>query len=586
MYMKYLVSFLLIFTYTISLAQSDNMTLMHQYNPPKPIYAGVKFNDVWGFTSANNEYALIGTATSIDIMRVNSCNNPVVVDTISSNASGAPGSGESVIWRDIKTYGSYAYAVCDGCNEGMKIIDLSDVDNGNVSHSVISNDFSSAHNIYIDELNAKLYVCGGNFGNGIDLLIYDLSSPAVPSLCKRINFNDPDGAGGNPPLSTTDFYIHDLYVENNIAYCSHGYTGMYVWDLSGLDCSTGIDNYSIANEADVKSYSTGAGPTGYNHSSWKSADRIYLAEEVPTGRPMIVLQETETDLVFKSTFNSKLVSSASNLPTPHNPFVHNDLLYISYYEDGIQVFDISNPDSPTPHAFFDTYSLNNSGNYSGTEGNWGVYPFFNSGCIIANDVTFGTHFLMLGNITVPVEWLSFTANNVGGKNLINWSTASEQNNSHFNILRSTDGHRYNHIGQVKGANNSSDVNEYSHADLNPIVGKNYYKLEQVDMDGKVTYSEIRLVDNKITTGMKLSIFPNPTRDQITIKTNIDSQGKISLSFLDQRGRLLKTLDIEVQDLKEGLKYNIPDDWVEGTYHLVIYDSNNQILDRSSISVIR
>ena len=78
--------------------------------------------------------------------------------------------------------------------------------------------------------------------------------------------------------------------------------------------------------------------------------------------------------------------------------MHEDKLYISYYEDGVQVYDVSNPAAPSRIAYYDTYEPNNGTGYGSTSsfhGCWGVYPFMSSGCILATDIETGFYTLEL-----------------------------------------------------------------------------------------------------------------------------------------------------------------------------------------------
>lgn len=83
---------------------------------------------------------------------------------------------------------------------------------------------------------------------------------------------------------------------------------------------------------------------------------------------------------------------------------------------------------------------------------------------------------------LPVELLSFTAEKAGKHALLKWSTATEINNSHFDLFRSTDAFNYEWIDKVNGNGNSQQVKNYTFVDHNPKAGINYYKLEQVDFD--------------------------------------------------------------------------------------------------------
>jgi choice-of-anchor B domain-containing protein len=359
------------------------MTRVGIYNPPNmpSTPGGVIYNDVWGYTASDgSEYAILGNSDSILVVDVSICNDP-------QRVYGFDG-GNTTVWRDFKTYQDYMYAVCDNCTEGLHIFDMSGLPNGNVTHVLTTTAFfTKAHNIYVDTATQKLYVAGSN-GATEGLTILDLSTPANPTLIEDIEFDDEIG------MPSSNFYVHDVYVQNDTAYCSHGYTGFYVWDM------TNLNNIELLGSYDSP---------GYNHSSWIDAtgSYSYYAEEVPRGRPMAVvdlanLGHPVNDIQVIHTFKDP-ISTVENDVTPHNPFVHNDSLFISYYEDGIKVYDLINPESPTLVAYYDTYPDNGTA-YTGYDGNWGAYPFFDSGCILASDVEYGLNTLNVIPCPNPVTY--------------------------------------------------------------------------------------------------------------------------------------------------------------------------------------
>lgn len=91
---------------------------------------------------------------------------------------------------------------------------------------------------------------------------------------------------------------------------------------------------------------------------------------------------------------------------------------------------------------------------------------------------------------LPVSFISnsFTGQLVGKSVQLHWSTASEQNNAYFELLRSSEANFFNTIGKVPGNQTTSLQHNYSFTDDNPYPGINYYKLKQVDIDGKTTYN--------------------------------------------------------------------------------------------------
>jgi choice-of-anchor B domain-containing protein len=333
---------------------------------------GNEYNDIWGYVdSQGREYAIIGSSQAINIYDVTDCANPIHKWTHID--------GSTVTWRDFKTYQNYAYGVCDGgaCTEGLEIINLD-----NFTFTQQTNVFTRAHNIFVDTAYARLYVVGSNAGG---LLIYSLNNPAI-------------GATPANPVLIRNFnttYIHDIYVRNNIAYASHGYNGLFMWDV------TDVNNIQMLASIDVT--------IGYNHSSWLNGagTHIFSAEEVPRGMPIQVYEIAgsgiSTSLSHVKSFKEPLEVNDDGC-RPHNPFVKGDSLFISYYEDGLQVFDISNPIQPKRIAWFDSYTAQNGLGYNLSQhdwkGQWGTYPFLPSGCILMSDITQGLYTLKLD---IPVN---------------------------------------------------------------------------------------------------------------------------------------------------------------------------------------
>jgi len=120
---------------------------------------------------------------------------------------------------------------------------------------------------------------------------------------------------------------------------------------------------------------------------------------------------------------------------------------------------------------------------------------------------------------VPVTWLDFTAELVGANDVeLNWSTAAEENNSHFVVERSIDGQTFSQIGEsVRGAGNASEINTYFALDLDVPTGAAYYRIKQIDFDGKFDYSEVRLV--MVSERRSIVIYPNPAKNEINVQIN-------------------------------------------------------------------
>lgn len=154
---------------------------------------------------------------------------------------------------------------------------------------------------------------------------------------------------------------------------------------------------------------------------------------------------------------------------------------------------------------------------------------------------------------VPIKLISFTAKEKTGAAYLTWETAYELNNKGYNIQHSNDGITFENIGFVPSKGNSSNNTNYEFTDFKQSLGKNYYRLQQVDIDGKITYSNIEIVVIKITKNT-INIYPNPTSKII----NIDTWAKIeTVELFDITGKKLKTYlasqtKIDVSEFANGI----------------------------------
>lgn len=314
------------------------------------------YNDCWGYSANGREYAIVGSNWGTHFVDITDPTVPTEVGSFAGRVTGA-------VWRDFKVYGNYAYGVCDGPgNSSLQIFNLANLPSNIIKVYDEDSLSTRAHNIFIED--DRIYLPSNKrSGSGYALDILSLSNPTAPTLLATMDNSYFGGCSG---------CLHDIYVKNDTAYCSAGNAGLYIYDLT--------DPLTPALISSITGYSE----QGYNHASWVNEEygTMVMADETHgTGLKSFDISDitnpTETD-VFRSNVGA----------LPHNPFIRGTEAIVSYYHDGVQIFDISNPSNVTQKAFYDTYP-DNPGNYSGYQGDWGVYPFFESNNIIASDISYG-----------------------------------------------------------------------------------------------------------------------------------------------------------------------------------------------------
>jgi hypothetical protein len=170
---------------------------------------------------------------------------------------------------------------------------------------------------------------------------------------------------------------------------------------------------------------------------------------------------------------------------------------------------------------------------------------------------------------LPITWGGFDATAVNNTVQLSWTTLQESNSSHFFVQHSTDGKQYTDLGSLPARGNSPTPSSYSFTDPAPDLNHtNYYRIEEVDLDGKGTYSVTKAVNFKPGTAVAVRISPNPTTDvlQITVQQN-----DISIMVTDLSGRTLQVMKLEPGYHETSIRNYAP-----GIYQLTIYQKQNRI----------
>lgn len=311
-------------------------------------------NDIWGWVdSLGNEYAIVGTNDGTSIFDLSDPSSPQEVLFVP---------GMNSIWRDIKTYGHYAYVTTEAYN-GLLIIDLSNLPDSTNTNTYFysgpsNNPWLRAHNLFIDD-RGYAYIFGANRGVG-GAIILDLNQdPTNPVEVADIN----------------NWYVHDGMVKGDTLFLANGNNSIFsIWDVSNPA------NPLLLGQNQTVGY--------YSHNIWASDDGeyIYTTEEDNGGH----LSEFKITDFNNIDLTDKIQAEPGNNVMPHNAFYMNDYIINSYYTTGVQLFDVKSKGNIVNVGHFDT-----SPNFSGPNSNgcWGVYPYLPSGLIIASDIEAGFYVL-------------------------------------------------------------------------------------------------------------------------------------------------------------------------------------------------
>lgn len=448
-------------------------------------------SDIWGYADSNgNEYALVGVYNGLSIVDVTDPVNPVEVFF---------GSGPNSTWRDIKTWGHYAY-VSNETATGVYIVDMSPLPGAITSttnFTGITYDFTRAHNLFIDE-SGKLYIFGANSGTG-GAIICDLTTdPMNPIELGRFN----------------NYYLHDGMARGDTLWGAAIYQGV----LAAID---------VSNPASPVVLGTKSTPSQFTHNTWVSDNGKYVftTDEV-SGGFLGAFDVTNLSNIIEA---GKVQSSPGSGVIPHNVHFINDFIVTSYYTDGVTIHDVSRPDNMIMVGHYDT-SPNYSGN--GFHGCWGAYPWLPSGNILATDIEEGLYILKAdypkafhmngvavdsasGDLLFNVQY-EVMGTNISGATLFNGTFKfGTLETGSYDIQFTKDGYETKVI------------------ELVAFVNGGFLELE-VEMSPETFTGTNNLLDDT-----SMNLYPNPFGDSFTLELNTDLKGPVQIDIYDLTGQIVE-----------------------------------------------
>ena len=313
-------------------------------------------NDICGWAAPDGkEYALVGLHTGVAIVDVDSTplKQVAFVSTVNN------------LWKDINTYGHYAY-VSSEATVGLLIIDLQYLPDSvktyiwqdSLPTANGPQPFRKAHTLWTDE-NGILYLNGSNLNNGGVIMVDVASHPT-----------DPEFLGYAPSI-----YSHDCYTRDSIIYSAEIYAG----DLSIYDAH---DPQNITLLGRVKT------PNEFTHNAWLSDDSktMFTTDERANSYVTSYDITDPANIIELDRYRQASTEGSGNIV--HN--VYNwkeDWLLVAYYANGTIILDASRPDNMVEVGNFDSF-LGADGGFPGV---WGTYPWLPSGKVLSSDRNSGLY---------------------------------------------------------------------------------------------------------------------------------------------------------------------------------------------------
>lgn len=239
----------------------------------------------------------------------------------------------------------------------------------------------------------------------------------------------------------------------------------------------------------------------------------YILTEVGTSSPFAQQTVSNTPSNTNNTFNFQLPPSVSTTDRIDVEMtITNTNGHVCFVKDTLEWGNIGNP----------------------------TFPVFRWRNVLPSPGNFGT----FSTLPLPVEWVSLEGKTNQGNTYLNWSTASEINNEGYTVQVATEKSPWETIGFVNGKGNTSDFSHYNFVHQNAPKDRIYYKLIQVDYDGRTNESNIIALDNA-NQGQAIEdfyIFPNPSNGKATIDLGSAPLSSLNLNIYNSMGQLIESIN--------------------------------------------
>jgi hypothetical protein len=332
-------------------------------------------------------------------------------------------------------------------------------------------------------------------------------------------------------------------------------------------CGSDFSNYTTVNVPGINAISMQSGNSGtcniVSPNNW-----VHILD---LGSNLIasVFDTSAGNDLMNTTAYLTLDNSVQSQPMTHEPYMQRHV-QITPVSDGAAAVKIY-----FTQAEFNELQLVNPAILSVNDlavtkfsdtGYWSNAVYFPNPVVTANDPFPGIYSLEIQvggfsdfyihgkqlNGPLPVKLLEFDARCAGTTASISWITATESNNDHFTLERSSDLTKWTTIATIQGAGNSNQVKHYAFTDEEAGDGINYYRLTQVDFDGTENVYAAIPVHCEDASLMDVTFYPNPFNEDLTVTFAGRASKEAEVLIYDMLGKCVVKRIMTESEIKDGL----------------------------------
>lgn len=617
---------LCLFAFFPLLIQAQNVNVTHRSTMT---FANQNLANIWGYTSGGNEYALVGAENGLIIVNVTDPDNPVEIVQI-------PGPSSS--WREIKTYQHYAYVVTEHGSIGIQVVNLSNLPSPNLTyHNVNPGGITRAHALHVDETKGYLYVYGSNLQNGKAVVFNLNNNPYNPSYVNFVNFigyvhdgyvdNDMFYPGhiyagkfaivnmankNNPVLlgsqTTPGAFTHNTWRSGNALFTTDEVSNSY---LTSYDVSDPTD----IRELDRIRITPGSGSIVHNThvmndyavTSWYK-DGFSI---IDVSRPANIVETGRYDTYpngagngFEGCWGVYPYFPSGNIVASNIRAQGTDngemWVFTPNYTRGCYLEGVVT-DSITGNPLNSASVVILSSGVSGTTNALGEYKLaqlqdgtvnvsfsfpgyvtktlsatLTNGVLTVLDVALAPPQGPGGGSGLPVELVSFEARREGREGILVWQTATETNNSGFEVQQSrNNGHHWATLGFVPAQGDGKSPATYTFRVPGLEPGAHLFRLRQIDHDGSATFSPWRTLTLP-SERLEAFVWPNPAAEHCRLRLRSPQPASVLVEVL---GADLRATGISIR-ASVAEETIVPLDLGSlpaGNYHVVVSDGQERVV---------